>query len=237
MIVTDLMKLEENEFHRMASRPQYKNLIQKKLRFLAAASSKGCRITGAYYLINGEEKGSRPEVIREFMQLTREEWFEYRTKESVRLINREQLQNELQNIKEAEAVIVRGFRPAECCGQVWYTADRHIFIEAYKGGYPGVLEALEIPTFYVTDSSGRVDSKQENVFSKYYAFDGTVGAWSFHTCADEKVALEDRQIKEICEMLRMIDPERLGMKVAWGIWQDALSVYDLYLPIGVGILE
>lgn len=237
MIITDLIKLDEAEFRVIASRPQYNELIRKKLRFLAAAASQGCKLAGEYYLIDGEENRCLPEDVQAFMRLTKENWFEYRTKEGVCLINREQLQSSLQSLKQNEAVIVKGFRPSDYCGHVWDTADRRVFIEVYKGGFPGVLEALEMPTYYVTGKSGMVASMQENIFTKYYAFDPITGDWSLHTCADEKVALAGQQIKEICKMLRTINPEMLRMKIAWGLSRNELFIYDLYVPIGLGILE
>ena len=236
MRITDLMKLDETAFRALASRPERKDLIHKKLKFLAAAQSDGCDLIPPCYLIEGEPSETC-NALDSFLQTAGGDWFTCQTTEGVHTVNRAALRDILMQLKESEAVIVRSFAPSDLCGQTWYTEDKKVFIEVYQGGLPGIIDAIAMPTFYVTNEEGSILSAQEKSFTSCASFDEKNGEWGIKSCPEEMIKLDDQQRNEICRMLRAINPDRLRMKVVWTIADGVLTAQDLYIPIGLGILE
>ena len=236
----DLTQLNEAAFRRIAFAPGYRDVIRASFAYLLqTCSAKEVQaLWGCYHLVERGEVESDIGRVFTVIDSLKQGWYELCTKDDLRIVHKDQLFEALFRLPEDEAASVREVFPAECCGQVYYTPDNRIFIEAFRGGMKGLLEALSMPSYYVIDQNGTCCSSCESAIPRYYLFDERQGEWKLHAAENpETLSLSEEQLDVLCKLLGRLNPDRIFMKLNWVYSGKEFHIMDNVLPMGLGIAE
>ena len=84
----------------------------------------------------------------------------------------------------------------------------------------------------------KVDFKLIDKILERYDYDKGRWCWSQNeSLSTEIVRLDMKYFSKINHILRKINNDRVNMHLAWIISEEELKVFDLYIPIGVGVIE
>ena len=148
--------------------------------------------------------------------------------------------NEIMNLAEGETIAIREFFEIKYCGYAWITKNHNTYIEVRKGGFFGFWTSGDIPTYYLIGPDGEVMTEYLSDTDGYYRYDYDKESWCWsqnESLSKEIVSLDKKYFLKINYILRKINNDRANMHLAWIISGEELKVFDLYIPIGVGVIE
>lgn len=241
MKIIDLLILDNIEINQIAAEPKYQHLVQRKIKLLSCAAAMADANISNYFLIEniGNDK-KKAEQINAFVKKLNQEWYEIKRIESVTRVSKAELFNELMNLTEGEAIVIRDFFETNFCGYAWITKNDNTYIEVRKGGFNGFWNSKDIPTHYLIRPGGEVMTEHLSYTDGYYRYDYEKGIWCWsrnESLTREIVSLDMKFFSKINYILRKINSDRVNMHLAWIISEDELKVFDLYIPVGVGVIE
>ena len=239
MLLINLANLDKDSYIKLADSKKYNELIKKSFCYLwdTCSQEEIQELLGCYYLIEKESKDGKSNIT-ELLDSLGQEWFSLSSKDDTCILSKEELPDALCRLDCGEAAIVRQVPAADFCGHILFTTDHKIFIEVLRGGLLGFFEALEMPTYYVLDKSGIIISKEERTISQYYDFDTQKGKWVLVSGAEEgQLTLSENQLMQLFELLFKINKNEIYMKLEWIYRQGNIYLYNIALPLGLGIVE
>ncbi len=241
MKIIDLLILDNIEITKIATEPKYRHLVQRKIKLLSRAAAIADANISNYFLIeNIDNDRNKAEKINDFVEKLNQEWYEIKRTESVTRVSKAELFNELMNLAEGETIVIRDFFETNYCGYAWITKNDNTYIEVKKGGFTGFWNSKDIPTHYLIRPSGEVMAEYLSHTDGYYRYDYDKGRWCWsqnESLSREIVSLDMKYFSKINYILRKINNDRVNMHLAWIISEEELKVFDLYIPIGVGVIE
>lgn len=241
MKIIDLLILDNNEVNKIATEPKYRLLVQRKIKLLSCAKAMADADIFNYYLIeNIDDDRNKAEQINDFVKKLNREWYEIKRIGSVTCVSKTEIFNELMNLSEGETIVITDFYETDYCGYAWITKNDNTYIEVRKGGFTGFWNSKDIPTHYLIRPGGEVMTKHLSYTDGCYRYDYEKGNWCWSrnkSLTKQIVTLDMKYFPKINHILRMINHGRANMHLAWIISEEELKVFDLYIPIGVGVME
>ncbi len=241
MKIIDLLILDNIEITKIATEPKYRQLVQRKIKLLSRAAAIADANISNYFLIeNIDNDIDKAEQINNFVETLNQEWYEIKRIQSVTRVSKAELFNELMNLAEGEIIVIRDFFETNFCGYAWITKNDNTYIEVRKGGFSGFWNSKDIPTHYLIRPGGEIIAENLSYTDGYYRYDYDKGRWCWsqnESLSTEIVRLDMKYFSKINHILRKINNDRVNMHLAWIISEEELKVFDLYIPIGVGVIE
>ena len=241
MKIIDLLILDNIEITKIATEPKYRQLVQRKIKLLSRAAAIADANISNYFLIeNIDNDIDKAEQINNFVETLNQEWYEIKRIQSVTRVSKAELFNELMNLAEGEIIVIRDFFETNFCGYAWITKNDNTYIEVRKGGFSGFWNSKDIPTHYLIRPGGEIIAEYLSYTDGYYRYDYYKGRWCWsqnESLSTEIVRLDMKYFSKINHILRKINNDRVNMHLAWIISEEELKVFDLYIPIGVGVIE
>ncbi len=239
MKIVDLLTVDCLELGRLSDNPRYKGLIQRKLRLLARTKMIHQVNYSNYWLVDKLENPSESIdlVLEGFLSQASGKWFEVKGQSFLKRCAHEQLEEMIRNLPKEEAIVIRDFPETDYCGYAWLTADGNTYIEAYKGGFWGLWNAEAIPSHYLYSKMDGVVSKHVNPAKGYFMFNYDEDKWERKECEQELVDISDELLEIINEFVRKINHNKIKMKIAWIINSAGVTVFDIFIPLGVSSIE
>ena len=157
MKIINILKLTLVEFKKIASNARYKDLIQKKMRFLMEATVIKEANVNNMFLIDYDEKLSIDnENICKLLEEIECEYVEVKTHSSVFQVTKKELKQLLLTLKINAVLLIRDFIHTEYCGYAWITRKEHLYVEVRKGGFNGFWNMEGIPSYYLVNKDGKI---------------------------------------------------------------------------------
>lgn len=239
MEIVNLLKLSSAELNKKAAMPRYQRLIQKKLKLLTRAMAHTDANISNYYLIdNAGNVADNDKLIESFVSSITVKWLELRRIDKVERVSHDNLCQILHDLKPDEVIVLRDFPKTDYCGYAWITKTGHTYVEAYKGGFLGFWNAEAVPTHYILSSDGKILNEKINPVKGYFVYDYEKNEWSRkNSDTNENVVIDDNTLASINMILRKINSQQINMKLAWILSDNGVTVFDIFFPIGVSIVE
>lgn len=239
MKIVDLLTVDSLELGRLSDNPRYKGLIQRKLRLLARTKMIHQVNYSNYWLVDKMENPSESvdEVMEQFRSQASGKWFEVKGKSFVKRCANDRLAEMIRELPDEEAIVIRDFPETEYCGYAWLTADDNTYIEAYKGGFWGLWNAEAIPSHYLYGKKDGVVARHVNPAKGYFAFNYDKDVWERKESDQEQVDIGDELLGTINTFLRKINQNKIKMKIAWIVNSAGVTVFDIFIPLGVSSIE
>lgn len=239
MKIIDLLNVDYKELDNLADTPHYRGLVQRKLRFFIQTKKINLVNVCNYWLIDNsldKEKDSQ-ELIEEFVNELSGNWFEVKNKNNIKRCHLNQIKSLLLELENDAVIVIRSFPETDYCGYVWITGKNNTYIEVYKGGFWGFWNAEAIPSRYLYNKTDGIISKHLYPAKTIYIFNYEIDSWEKVVINDEYVDINEDRLSIISEFAWKINPNKIMMKIAWIINKNGVTIFDIFIPLGVSFIE